>query len=186
MTSRRCRGRMCATPISAGSCRPTRQARRTRSARKSRSIMAMTPLSFVRSRVALVRYAKTVLMYAGTPEKTTWTATVAFERVSYQSRAFSPFCVAPAAWLVAGHRLLGSKSRKRESSIPCPLHALRTRQCRLRLDSARRDHGHRVFHRSSGWSMSRQATAPTSRRSPRGTTCSSSRWRCSRRSLSSC
>ena len=42
---------------------------------------AMIGMSFVRPRVALVRYAKTVLTYGGTPEKTTWTATVGFERV---------------------------------------------------------------------------------------------------------
>jgi len=42
---------------------------------------AMIGMSFVRPRVALVRYRKTVLTYGGTPEKTTWTATVGFERV---------------------------------------------------------------------------------------------------------
>jgi type IV secretion system protein VirB8 len=42
---------------------------------------AMIGMSFVRPRVALVRYAKTALTYGGTPEKTTWTATVGFERV---------------------------------------------------------------------------------------------------------
>jgi type IV secretion system protein VirB8 len=42
---------------------------------------AMIGMSFVRPRVALVRYAKTVLMYGGTTQKTTWTATVGFARV---------------------------------------------------------------------------------------------------------
>lgn len=42
---------------------------------------AMIGMSFVRPRVALVRYAKTALTYGGTPEKTTWTATVGFARV---------------------------------------------------------------------------------------------------------
>jgi len=42
---------------------------------------AMISMSFVRPLVALVRYGKTVLMYGGTPQKTTWTATVGFERV---------------------------------------------------------------------------------------------------------
>ena len=39
---------------------------------------AMIGMSFVRPRVVLVRYAKKVLMYGGTPQKTTWTATVGF------------------------------------------------------------------------------------------------------------
>lgn len=42
---------------------------------------AMIGMSFVRQQVALVRYRKTVLMYGGTSQKTTWTATVGFERV---------------------------------------------------------------------------------------------------------
>lgn len=42
---------------------------------------AMISMSFVRPQVALVRYSKTGLMYGGTPQKTTWTATVGFERV---------------------------------------------------------------------------------------------------------
>jgi type IV secretion system protein VirB8 len=41
----------------------------------------MISMSFVRPQVALVRYSKTVLMYGGTPQKTTWTATVGFEHV---------------------------------------------------------------------------------------------------------
>lgn len=42
---------------------------------------AMISMSFVRPQVALVRYSKTGLMYGGTPQKTTWTATVGFEQV---------------------------------------------------------------------------------------------------------
>jgi type IV secretion system protein VirB8 len=42
---------------------------------------AMIGMSFVRPQVALVRYYKTTLTYGGTAQKTTWTATVGFERV---------------------------------------------------------------------------------------------------------
>jgi type IV secretion system protein VirB8 len=42
---------------------------------------SMISMSFVRPQVALVRYSKTVLVYGSTPQKTTWTATVGFERV---------------------------------------------------------------------------------------------------------
>lgn len=42
----------------------------------------MIGMSFVRQNVALVRYRKTTLTYGGTPQTTTWTATVGFELVA--------------------------------------------------------------------------------------------------------
>ena len=49
--------------------------------RKGQVDVRMINMSFVRPQVALVRYQRTVLMYGEAPDTTTWTSTVAFERV---------------------------------------------------------------------------------------------------------
>ena len=50
--------------------------------RKGQVDVRMINMSFVRPQVALVRYQRTVLMYGEAPDTTTWTSTVAFERVA--------------------------------------------------------------------------------------------------------
>lgn len=61
--------------------------------RKGQVDLRLVNMSFVRPRVALVRYQRTVLMYGEALETTTWTATVGFDRVEslpVQSRLADP------------------------------------------------------------------------------------------------